>query len=915
MNAAFKSRIAQYAALVALLLAPGAASYAGIASNTHVDPCINITVLDGHSNNVCITSNAAISVSDITVGTTQSGGVFVGPGAGVLALDGGSRLFVSNSLSVGSSAGNGTLTIQGGATVSSGSNGAFIGSFSGTGIATVDGTGSALNSTGLISVGSSNGNGTLTIQGGATVSSGSNGAFIGSFSGTGIATVDGTGSALNSTGSISVGSSNGNGTLTIQNGGTVSGGSDVNGNGGGIGNGATTVSGSGSALNSTGSIFVGSSGANGMLTIQNGGIVSSGSNVAGNGLFIGSVASGTGTATVSGTGSSLNSTGAIIVGSSTGNGTLTLQNGATIDSGKDVNGNGAFIGSFSGTGIATVTASTWNTAGAIVVGSSNGNGTLTIQNGAIVTGGRDVNDVGAYIGSFSGTGSVTVTGASSTWNSAGAISVGSSGGTGTLTIQDGAIVTAARDLGNGIGAYVGSFSGNGTVTVSGPGSTWNTGVNLVVGSTGGQGTVTVDNGGFGHSAELVLGADTGSSGMLTLAGRGTAWDNDFITVIGERGSGRMIVTNGAVFTNVPDPDVVVGVIVGSTGNGTLSVTQGGKVTAPFLQLGENAGSLGSLVVADLGSTVHLTGSLITGNGMGEISIANRGRLEIDRNIVVDSARISVSGGSEISSSGFLGLQLGSAKDDGSGSLGVLTISSGSAVNATQASIGAGGFGTEGRVSVDGVGSLLRVDGELDIGTDEAKGSLTLSNHASVEAAEILIGPDGTVRVVDTTSTLTGSVTNHGSLILDPSTLNILGDFTQASDGLLILDIAGLSSDLFSQLNISGFGIFNGIIDFEFINGFAPHAGDHFDLITALGGADFSLASFQILGLQPGLDYSDTFNDGRFTLTALNDGVSTTAAPEPGTLLLLGLALVAMMAVSMQQPRFASHPRRRWCVSY
>ena len=48
-----------------------------------------------------------------------------------------------------------------------------------------------------------------------------------------------------------------------------------------------------------------------------------------------------------------------------------------------------------------------------------------------------------------------------------------------------------------------------------------------------------------------------------------------------------------------------------------------------------------------------------------------------------------------------------------------------------------------------------------------------------------------------------------------------------------------------------------------------------------------------------------FSGGHFTLTALNDGVSTT--PEPGTLLLLGLALFTMMVVTIPLGFASSSP--------
>ena len=99
----------------------------------------------------------------------------------------------------------------------------------------------------------------------------------------------------------------------------------------------------------------------------------------------------------------------------------------------------------------------------IVLGSSTGgSGALIIQNGGTVT------SVLGAIGNAPGSqGTVTVTGPGSTWTNTGTLVVGGLG-TGTLTIQGGGVVNS------GAGGSVGLAAGStGTVTVTGPGSSWN----------------------------------------------------------------------------------------------------------------------------------------------------------------------------------------------------------------------------------------------------------------------------------------------------------------------------------------------------------------------------------------------------------------------------------------------------------
>ena len=140
---------------------------------------------------------------------------------------------------------------------------------------------------------------------------------------------------------------------------------------------------------------------------------------------------------------------------------------------------------------------------------------------------------------------------------------------------------------------------------------------------------------------------------------------------------------------------------------------------------------------------------------------------------------------------------------------------------------------------------------------------------------ITIGASAKVTVSN--GTLQGNVVNNGNL--DPlGRINVVGNYAQNTQGILVLDVAGTGPEQFGQLDISGTGVFNGPIDLDFINGFAPQVGDTFDFIRAAGGADFSGATVNILGLLPDFQQTDTFSNGTFILSADSNGVST--VPEP-----------------------------------
>jgi len=149
-------------------------------------------------------------------------------------------------------------------------------------------------------------------------------------------------------------------------------------------------------------------------------------------------------------------------------------------------------------------------------------------------------------------GSVTVTGAGSTWEnkensplSVWSLRVGD-GGTGQLTVSGGGQVT------NSYG-YIGSQAGSdGTAIVMGAGSTWTNSSNLDVGDFG-QGQLTVSNGGRVTSTDGRIGLRAGSIGTVAVGGPGSTWTN----------SQNLVIDGTDVFEG---------------GTGTLQVNPGGTVT-------------------------------------------------------------------------------------------------------------------------------------------------------------------------------------------------------------------------------------------------------------------------------------------------------------------------------------------------
>ncbi|MGA8028955.1 MAG: hypothetical protein WB992_17585, partial [Bryobacteraceae bacterium] len=421
----------------------------------------------------------------------------------------------------------------------------------------------------------------------------------------------------------------------------------------------------------------------------------------------------------------------------------------------------------------------------LTVGRS-GAGSFTVRNGAIV----DTTGA-AYIGTSTGAGTVTVSGAGSEWNLA-VLEVGAGATSATsLSVQGGSVVNSGVTSLGFSSAATAAFGETSRFFTS----------TLCVGCAG-SATLNMNSGAIGTStAGLTIGLSRGVTGTMTVTGSGTSWINSSGAVlIGQQGTGTLNVENGALFSTSGD------LVLANSGTGTLALSGGGEL-----------------------------------------------------------------------------------KD----------------VNATIGAVS----GSNGVATVSGAGSQWTSSGSLEIGVS-GSGELTVQDHGTVKASDITIGKHGMVDAKG--GTLHGKVVNHGTL--DPlGAINLIGNYTQASDGTLLLDVAGTSTDLQGTLDVSGSSLFQGNVAIDFIDGFAPKKGDKFELIMSSGGADFKDANFVIEGLEAGFKWTDTVVNGDFTLTALNNGVSTSGTPEPGTLALTASAVLAALTAAVFRRRLYSNPFRKEAV--
>jgi outer membrane autotransporter protein len=216
----------------------------------------------------------------------------------------------------------------------------------------------------------------------------------------------------------------------------------------------------------------------------------------------------------------------------------------------------------------------------------NGIGMLVVQSGGTLT------DVGGFVGNLPGSqGTVIVSGAGSTWTNSGNVVVGGLG-SGTLTIQNGST------LNSGGGGSVGLAAGStGTVTVTGPGSSWNNspGGGLNIGSFG-TGILTIANGGMvinNTAFTANVGQGAGSLGTVTVTGVGSTWSNSSGVNVGNLGTGTLTVADSGIVTG----PIVIATNAGAVG--TLNIGAGvgnpaaapGTLSAPSLAFGAGTGTL------------------------------------------------------------------------------------------------------------------------------------------------------------------------------------------------------------------------------------------------------------------------------------------------------------------------------------
>jgi len=399
-----------------------------------------------------------------------------------------------------------------------------------------------------------------------------------------------------------------------------------------------------------------------------------------------------------------------------------------------------------------------------------GYGSLTVNGGSSLTAFR------SYIGNKAGSGgNVTVDGPGSMWTGNSLIYAGYDGN-GVMNITNGGAVDARA-------TYFGYNSGSmGNVSVNGSGSALNILYNIEVGYNG-NGTLNITNGGNVTASGLRLGYSAGSTGTVNINGAGSKLaiiynpSNNPLTNIGYYGNGLISIQNGGTMENAGSFQIGLntgtygtvsvdgigsswncnavdgGLNIGQTGNGTLSITNGGTVTTNAtygVTIADNF-TTGTVNVSGPGSTWSITTSdiiYVSRMGNGKLNITNGGKVISNGGTIIvgrtsnsgGSGTITVNGaGSSFSHQGVV--NLGPPPGSANAGIGRLIISDGGTASASSLNISSSSL-----LSADvGHGSSLTIGG----------GSGTITNNGNIRLVAGASAANGTYRPLSY-GTMTGS---------------------------------------------------------------------------------------------------------------------------------------------------------------
>ncbi|HXI85190.1 MAG TPA: hypothetical protein VNL17_13985 [Verrucomicrobiae bacterium] len=429
-----------------------------------------------------------------------------------------------------------------------------------------------------------------------------------------------------------------------------------------------------------------------------------------------------------------NSTG-MFIGSS-GQGILTISNGLVTTSGTGIGLNVGSAGTLtivSGTNLVSF-------ASVLHVGNSGASGTVWVTGGRLDVPGTATTSVLGYFGDgrmtvSNGTVNIpyfevtqeaagTLTLAGGTMTSSTRFDVGFSAAipkTGTVWITGGTLITSNAPTTLGAG----TAGGNGRLVLSN--GTWLAGTVNMGRNAACRGTLTVNGGTNTFFSTLTIGDETNSTGAVWLTEPGRLVITNAVTIIAARGTGQMTISNGTFLGNA------LNLATNVTATGTLTVAGGtNALIGPLNVGGPGVGVVwvtgGQLVITNSPATVGIGSGLIVD---GRVTLTNGSSLVVSNVQTVignaGSGSLTVFGGSTLFNSLFVGHL--------NNSFGTITFAGGT--NRTLGTTFIGFNGGQGTVWVTGGLLNATTNFAVEVGVS-GSGQLILSN-GTMRGGQIAVG--------------------------------------------------------------------------------------------------------------------------------------------------------------------------------
>ena len=356
----------------------------------------------------------------------------------------------------------------------------------------------------------------------------------------------------------------------------------------------------------------------------------------------------------------------------------------------------------------------------------------------------------------------------------GTVTIGTSGGTGNLTIQNGS--TLASQTRVSYGATAGS---TGVATVTGVGSTWTMNVPVVGNSfrlgSFGAGTLNVrDGGSVAVTGGMSLGFSSGGRGTLNIESGGTLTTSNFVHIGGSTGGTIGLVTVTGATSLL---DVGTDLVLGLSGNGTLNIQNGGTAVAGVTTVSVAAASTGSLNIS--GDSTLETSRLVRGGGTAQVNF--------------DSATLRATADNATFVTGFLGSELailtGGLTIDSAGfnvtaaspfsGVGQLTKVGSGTLTLTAANTYSGQTWIQsGTLALSGGGSLANSSGVVADGTFDISGvtptGVSVQRLAGTVATGTVLLGGKTLTITNANDTFAGTITGTGGLTVSGGTETLTG---------------------------------------------------------------------------------------------------------------------------------------------